>query len=59
MSAVDIGNGGIIPHEADVTLREWVTAELQDLVVLFAALLKAKGIASEVGATSILEERVH
>ena len=50
--AVDIGNGGIIPHEADVTLANGY-GDCKDHAVLFAALLKAKGIASEVALINL------
>ena len=45
--AVDIGNGGIIPHDADVTLANGY-GDCKDHAVLFGALLKAKRIDSEV-----------
>ena len=44
--AVDIGNGGIIPHKADETLANGY-GDCKDHAVLFAALLRAVGIESE------------
>lgn len=44
--AVDIGNGGIIPHSADTTLTNGY-GDCKDQAILFAALLKAVGIESE------------
>jgi len=44
--AVDIGNGGIVPHDADSVLAN-AYGDCKDHAVLFSALLKAKGIPSE------------
>lgn len=44
--AIDIGNGGIIPHDADSVLAN-AYGDCKDHAVLFATLLKAKGIAAE------------
>ena len=44
--AIDIGNGGIVPHEADSVLAN-AYGDCKDHAVLFTALLKAKGIQSE------------
>src|SRR6266446_1728005 len=45
--AIDIGNGGIVPHDADSVLAN-AYGDCKDHTVLFAALLKARGIDSEV-----------
>ena len=45
--AVDIGNGGIVPHDADTTLTNRY-GDCKDQAVLFAALLKAVGIESDI-----------
>ena len=44
--AIELGVGGIIPHEADWTLTN-AFGDCKDQAVLFAALLKAKGIPAE------------
>ena len=44
--AVDIGNGGIVPHDADSVLAN-AYGDCKDHAVLFAALLKARGIDSD------------
>jgi tetratricopeptide (TPR) repeat protein/transglutaminase-like putative cysteine protease len=44
--AVDIGNGGIVPHDADSVLAN-AYGDCKDHTVLFSTLLKAKGIQSE------------
>ena len=45
--AVDIGNGGIVPHDAETTLTNGY-GDCKDQAVLFAALLKAVGIESDI-----------
>ena len=50
--AVDIGNGGIIPHDADATLANGY-GDCKDHAALFGALLKAKGIVSEVALINL------
>ena len=44
--AVEIGTGAIVPHDADTILANGY-GDCKDHVALFSALLKAKGIASE------------
>jgi transglutaminase-like putative cysteine protease len=43
---IELGNGRIVPHEADVVIANGY-GDCKDHAVLFAALLQAKGIASE------------
>lgn len=45
--AVNLGTGGVIPHDAEAVLANGY-GDCKDKAVLLAALLKAKGIASEV-----------
>jgi transglutaminase-like putative cysteine protease len=45
--AVSIGKGSLVPHPADAVLANGY-GDCKDHVVLFASLLKAKGIASEI-----------
>jgi transglutaminase-like putative cysteine protease len=44
--AIDIGNSGIVPHDADSVLAN-AYGDCKDHAVLYSALLKAKGIQSE------------
>jgi transglutaminase-like putative cysteine protease len=43
---IELGRGGVVPHEADTILANGY-GDCKDHVVLFAALLQAKGIKSE------------
>jgi transglutaminase-like putative cysteine protease len=49
---IELGRGGVVPHDADTVLGNGY-GDCKDHVVLFAALLKAKGIKSEMALINL------